>query len=110
MTAPLSGITVLDLGQVYHGPYCGVLLGFLGARVIKVEQPAGDLVRHRAPGNTNPYPFYLLNSNKESVVINLKTTEGRELLLRLVEHSDVLVENFNSGVMERLGLGWDVLH
>jgi formyl-CoA transferase len=110
MTPPLAGITVLDLGQVYHGPYCGVLLGFFGARVIKVEQPVGDLVRHRAPGDTNPYPFYLLNSNKESIVIDLKTDEGRELLLSLVERADVLVENFNAGVMERLNLGWDVLH
>lgn len=105
---PLKGITVLDLGQIYNGPYCGLLMGFLGARVIKVEPPTGDLVRQRDPYG-EPYPYLWLNSNKESIVLDLKSSEGRNLFERLVRVADVLVENFNIGVMDRLGLGWEHL-
>jgi crotonobetainyl-CoA:carnitine CoA-transferase CaiB-like acyl-CoA transferase len=106
---PLEGMLVLDLGQIYNGPYCGLLLGFMGARVIKIESPEGDVLRRRKR-NVEPYPLVMLNSNKESVVLDLKHPQGKALFLRLVNRADVVVENFAAGVMERLGLGWDVLH
>src|SRR5438034_5604926 len=105
---PLEGMLVLDLGQIYNGPYCGLLLSFMGARVLKIEAPEGDVVRRRKR-NVEPYPLVMLNSNKESVVLDLKQPEGRALFLGLVRKADVLVENFAAGVMDRLGLGWDVL-
>lgn len=76
--------------------------------MIKLEPPTGDLVRQRDPYG-EPYPYLWLNSNKESVVLDLKSGEGRHLFERLVQAADILVENFNVGVMERLGLGWDRL-
>ena len=79
---PLEGMLVLDLGQVYNGPYCGLLLGFMGARVLKIEPPEGDVVRRRKR-DVEPYPLVMLNSNKESVVLNLKHPEGKALFLRL---------------------------
>jgi formyl-CoA transferase len=105
---PLEGMLVLDMGQVYNGPYCGLLLGFMGARVLKIEPPEGDIVRRRKR-QIEPYPLVMLNSNKESVVLDLKHPEGKALFLRLVRKADVLVENFAFGVMDRLGLGWEVL-
>src|SRR2546426_9597571 len=105
---PLDGVLVLDLGQIYNGPYCGLLLGFMGARVLKIEPPEGDVVRRRKR-NVEPYPLVMLNSNKESVVLDLKHPEGKALFLRLAGKADVVVENFAAGVMDRLGLGWDVL-
>jgi CoA:oxalate CoA-transferase len=106
---PLDGMLVLDLGQIYNGPYCGLLLGFMGARVLKIEPPEGDVVRRRKR-DVEPYPLVMLNSNKESVVLDLKQARGKQILLDLVAKADVLVENFAVGVMDRLGLGWDVLH
>src|SRR5437870_6086955 len=99
---------VLDLGQIYQGPYCGLLLGFMGARVLKIESPEGDIVRRRKR-QVEPYPLVMLNSNKESVVLDLKQPDGTALFLSLVCKADVVVENFAVGVMDRLGLGWDVL-
>jgi CoA:oxalate CoA-transferase len=106
---PLDGVLVLDLGQIYAGPYCAWLLGQLGARVIKVEAPRGDLVRARTDDPRGPYAHLMLNAGKSSVVLDLQTAEGRDLLLQLVERADVLVENFSVGTMERLGLPTDVL-
>src|SRR5947199_7207502 len=106
---PLEGMLVLDLGQVYNGPYCGLLLGFMGARVLKIEGPEGDIVRRRKR-DVEPYPLVMLNSNKESVVLDLKHPDGKTLFLRLARQADVVVENFAAGVMDRLGLGWEVLH
>jgi CoA:oxalate CoA-transferase len=113
MTAPaqpLAGLTVLELGQIYNGPYCALLLAHHGAAVIKIEAPQGDVLRRmdRSPGGAS-YPFLMLNANKKGVAINLKHERGRELLLQLAEHTDILVENFAAGVMERLGLGYDVV-
>src|SRR5882762_2593336 len=105
---PLDGMLVLDLGQIYNGPYCGLLLGFMGARVLKIEGPEGDIVRRRKR-EVEPYPLVMLNSNKESVVLDLKHPDGKSLFLRLARKADVLVENFAAGVMNRLGLGWEVL-
>jgi len=109
VSSPLEGMLVLDLGQIYNGPYCGLLLGFMGARVLKIEAPEGDVVRRRKR-HVEPYPLVMLNSNKESVVLDLKHPDGKALFLRLVRKADVVVENFAAGVMDRLGLGWDVLH
>ncbi len=98
---PLVGITVLDLGQIYQGPYCGFLLATAGARVIKVESPQGDPVRS-AGGDA--VPFAMLNGNKESICIDLKTPQGKADFLKLVDQADVVIENFVPGVMARLGL------
>ena len=105
---PLDGMLVLDLGQIYNGPYCGLQLGFMGARVLKIEPPEGDVVRRRKR-EVEPWPLVMLNSNKESVVLDLKQPRGKELFLELVAKADVLIENFAVGVMDRLGIGWDVL-
>ncbi|HEY3685326.1 MAG TPA: CoA transferase [Streptosporangiaceae bacterium] len=104
MTRALDGLLVLDLGQIYNGPYCGMLLAHLGAEVIKVESPAGDPTRWRAAGEES-YPFLMLNGNKHGLRLNLKDEAGRALFLRLAERADVVVENFGPGVIERLGLG-----
>jgi crotonobetainyl-CoA:carnitine CoA-transferase CaiB-like acyl-CoA transferase len=105
---PLEGMLALDLGQIYQGPYCGLLLGFMGARVLKIESPEGDIVRRRKR-NVEPYPLVMLNSNKESVILDFKHPDGKALFLGLVRKADVVVENFAAGVMDRLGLGWEVL-
>ena len=107
---PLAGIVALELGQIYNGPYCGLLLAHHGADVIKVEAPQGDVLRRmdRSPGGAS-YPFLMLNANKRGITINLKHERGRELLLRLAEKADVIIENFAAGVMERLGIGYDAV-
>lgn len=110
MTA-LDGLRVLDLTRLLPGPFCTMLLADLGADVVKVEEPnGGDPARHYAPlqGDTGSL-FLLINRNKRSVTLDLKTDIGRETLLRLVETADVLVESFRPGVMDRLRLGYDVL-
>ena len=99
---------MLDLGQIYNGPYCGLLLGFMGARVLKIESPEGDIVRRRKR-SVEPYPLVMLNSNKESVVLDLKQPDGKDLFLQLARQADVVVENFAAGVMDRLGLGYEML-
>lgn len=108
---PLAGIRVLDLTRVLAGPFATCILGDLGADVIKIESPGGDGVRTLGPfyeGGESHY-FLSLNRNKRSVVVDLKTGEGRELVLGLVEQSDVVIENFRPGVMTKLGLGFDDL-
>ena len=106
---PLAGITVLDLGQIYNGPYCGYLLAMAGARVIKVEPPGGETMRGRAGAQLASYPFMMLNGNKETVTLNLKSDAGRELLLGLAAKADVLLENFSPGTMDKHGVGSDAL-
>ena len=105
---PLEGIRVLDLTRVLAGPYCTMFLGDLGAEVVKVEQPeVGDDTRGWGPpfaGGESAY-FLCVNRNKQSVTVDLKSTEGVELLHRLAREADVLVENFRPGTMERLGIG-----
>ena len=107
---PLKGVTVIDLSQIYNGPYATFLLAMGGARVIKVEPPGGEHLRKRSTVGGAALPFAMLNANKEPISLNLKTAKGRDLLLRLIERADVLVENFAPGVMERLGVDWPVLH
>lgn len=106
---PLAGITVVDLGQIYQGPYATLLMAKAGADVVKVEPPNGEPARRRA-GAGATFPFAMLNSNKRSVTLNLKAARGRELLLKMVKRADVLLENFAPGVMDKLGVGFKVLH
>lgn len=100
---------MLDLGQIYNAPYATLLLALAGARVIKVEPPRGENLRGRTQGAGAGAPFVMLNSNKLGVTLDLKTDRGRELLLRLADRADVLVENFRPGVTSRLGIGPDVV-
>jgi CoA:oxalate CoA-transferase len=111
-TLPLDDIRVLDLTHFYNGPYATMLLGYLGAEVIKVEAPErGDGVRALYRRAAQPFgmPFALLNFNKRSVTLNLKSDRGKEIFLRMVRGADVLVENFAAGSMEKMGLGYDLL-
>ena len=108
---PLSGILVLDLTRVLAGPYCTMMLAELGARVIKVENPAcGDDSRQFAPFFKGKSAYYLsLNRGKESIALNLKDDADRTLLLEMARRADVVVENFRPGTLDRLGLGYAVL-
>jgi CoA:oxalate CoA-transferase len=106
---PLSGITVIDLGQIYNGPYCTFLLAMAGARVIKIEPRTGENLRRRTTVGGGAVPFAMLNSNKQFVTLNLKHPRGRELLLEMVSRSDVLVENFAPGTLDRLEVGFEAL-
>jgi crotonobetainyl-CoA:carnitine CoA-transferase CaiB-like acyl-CoA transferase len=106
---PLDGIVVVDLSQIYNGPYATLLLALGGAKVIKVEAPNGDNLRGRTTAKGSGAPFVMLNSCKLGVRLNLKDERGRELLLELARRADVLVENFRPGVMDRLGVGREVL-
>jgi CoA:oxalate CoA-transferase len=107
---PLDGVTVIDLGQVYQGPYATFLMAKAGANVIKVEPLAGEPIRQRvAVSQGSAIPFAMLNSNKRDITLNLKTSRGCELLKQLVKDADVLLENYAPGVMNRLGVGWPVL-
>ena len=112
MPGVLDGIRVLDLSRVVAGPTCAMILGDLGAEVIKVERPGGgDEVRSWGP----PYAgtestYYLgLNRNKRSLTLNFKSPTGREVLSRLAREADVLIENFKTGDLDRAGLGYEAL-
>jgi crotonobetainyl-CoA:carnitine CoA-transferase CaiB-like acyl-CoA transferase len=110
-TKPLSGVRVLDLTRVLAGPFCSMILGDMGAEVIKIEEPdKGDDTRRWPPfvGGEATY-FMAVNRNKHSVTLNLKAPEGLALLKRLAARSDVILENFRPGTMERLGLGYRAL-
>lgn len=102
---PLDGITVIDLSQIYNGPYATYLMALAGARVIKVEPKGGEPLRRRGVVGGAALPFAMLNGCKESIVLDLKSDAGKAALLGLVRDADVIVENFAPGVMERLGLG-----
>ena len=104
---PLEGVKVLDLGQIYNGPYAGFLMAHAGADVIKVEPLTGEVLRQRGGGQV-PLSFSMLNTNKRGIAIDLKKNEGKKLLLDLAGEADVLLENFAPGAMERLGLGIDL--
>lgn len=108
---PLDGLVVLDLSRVLAGPYCTMILGDLGADVIKVEHPDGDDTRRWGPPFAAGESAYYLavNRNKRSVVADLKTPAGRELVRRIARQADILVENFRPGTLDRLGLGLDLL-
>src|SRR4030081_582987 len=109
---PLTGIRVLDLTRLLPGPFCTMLLADMGADVIKIEDPdQGDYMRWSPPLlDGQSVLFNAVNRNKRSVSLNLKSKAGLDLLLKLVDGADVLVEGNRPGVMKRLGLGWDVVH
>lgn len=103
MRAALDGIRILDLSRMLPGPYCSMVLGDLGAEVIKVEEPSiGDPTRLNPDG-----VFHQINRNKKSIALDLKRPEGRDIFLRLVATSDVVLEQFRPGVVDRLGIGYD---
>jgi formyl-CoA transferase len=109
---PLQNIRVLDLSRVLAGPYCTMVLGDMGAEVIKVEPPEGDETRGWGPpfaGGESAY-YLCVNRNKRGMVVNLKTDEGRETLRDLALQSDVLVENFRPGTLKKFGLDFETLH
>ena len=111
----LDGIRVIDLTQVLAGPFCAQMLADQGADVIKVEPPKGDETRRNGPFRPDDTLrefggyFASVNRNKRGIALDLKTEEGREVLLRLIDTADVVIENYRNGVMERLGLGYDAL-
>jgi formyl-CoA transferase/CoA:oxalate CoA-transferase len=110
MSGLLEGIRVLDVSRVLTGPYCSLMLADLGAEVIKIEMPErGDETRAWGPPFLEGESAYFLsvNRNKKSVTVNLKSEEGREIVLKLAEHADVFLENFAPGVAARLGLGYE---
>ena len=108
---PLHGLRVLDLSRVLAGPYCTMVLGDLGADVIKVEPPDGDETRAWGPpfaGGESAY-YLCVNRNKRGMTVNLKTEEGRDIVRKLAGRSDVLVENFRPGTLARFGLDYETL-
>ena len=112
MTQPLEGIRVIDLTSVLSGPLCTMMLGDAGADVIKVEAPSGDQARTWGPPfwGDQGTEFLAVNRNKRSIVLDLKTPEGRDALFKLCESADVLVENYRRGVPERLGIDYETMH
>lgn len=117
MTVPLADVVVLDLTRALAGPHAAMMLGDLGARVIKVESPDGDDSRGWGPpflegDDGRPVSTYFLsaNRNKESVTLDLKDPDDQDVLARLVERADVLIENFRVGVLDRLGFPVSRLH
>ena len=106
---PLEGVTVLDFGQIYNGPYASFMLAMAGARVIKIEPPIGEPLRRRVGVEGGSVPLAVLNANKEGITLNLKHERGCALLRKMVMRADVLLENFAPTVMERLGVGADSL-
>lgn len=108
---PLDGIRVLDFTRVLSGPHCTRMLCDLGAEVIKVEPPDGDLTRFAYPrvGSVSTY-FTQQNAGKLNISLDLKRPEATAIIMRLVAQCDVLVENYRAGVMDKLGLGWDAVH
>ncbi len=111
-TGPLAGMKVLVLAQIMACPTAGMMLADLGAEVIKVEKlPGGDDARnYREPRvNGESAPFMMLNRNKRGLALDLKQAAGKDVLKRMVKRSDVLIENYRRGAMEKLGLGFEVL-
>lgn len=106
---PLDGLIVLELASYITGPYAGMLLGMLGAEVIKIEVPQeGDPFRSWGDGKENP-SFYHFNRSKKSVALDLKRDSGRKVFMRLVEHADVIIENFRPHVVHKLGIDYESL-
>ncbi|HEX9037273.1 MAG TPA: CoA transferase [Ktedonobacterales bacterium] len=113
MSSPLDGLRVVDLSRALSGPLCAMLLGDLGADVIKVEEPGtGDDSRHWGPPFQNGESAYFLscNRNKRSITLNLKRDAAREALWRLIERGDILIENFRPGLMASFGFSYEAVH
>jgi crotonobetainyl-CoA:carnitine CoA-transferase CaiB-like acyl-CoA transferase len=112
MPGPLAGIRVVDLTHVLNGPFCTVLLAHMGAEVIKIEHGRGDRFRYAwmpYDAKRDGWEFMEVNSNKKGILLDLKKEKGKHLFRELVKKSDVVVENFTVGVMDRLGLGYEAL-
>jgi formyl-CoA transferase len=112
MDRALEDVKVLDLTHVQAGPSCGQMLGFLGADVVKIEDTrGGDSTRHEMAHRDDSDSFYFLifNNNKRAITLDLKTDKGKEVFRGLIKWADVLLENFSKGMLDRLGLGWDVI-
>src|SRR5207247_10841196 len=112
MGKDLEGVRILDMTHVQSGPSCTQMLGFLGADVIKVEPPGhGDITRGqlRDIPNVDSLYFTMLNCNKRSITVYMKSTHGTEIFTELLKTSDVLVENFGPGVLDRLGFPWETI-
>ncbi len=104
---PYEGIRVIEFAHMVMGPSCGMLLGDLGAEVIKIEPVGGDRTRSLPGSGAGFFPMF--NRNKKSVALDLKQPEGVAAALRLIDSADVVSENFSAGVMDQLGLGYDAL-
>jgi crotonobetainyl-CoA:carnitine CoA-transferase CaiB-like acyl-CoA transferase len=110
MTAPLEGVRVVEFGNLVAAPYCGMLLADMGADVVKVEPPAGDLAREIGPHLGGESAFFMaVNRGKRSLAVDLKSEEAKEWVTELCRRSDVLVHNLRGGAMERMGLGYQRL-
>ena len=108
VSGPLAGVRVVDFTRVLAGPFCTAIMGDLGAEIIKVESPNGDEYRHVPPFREDQGAFFLLvNRGKKSIVLNLKSEEGKAVVAELVRAADVVVENFSPGVADRLGIGYE---
>jgi crotonobetainyl-CoA:carnitine CoA-transferase CaiB-like acyl-CoA transferase len=108
----LAGLRVLDLSRFIAGPYCAMILGDMGAEVVKIEPPGeGEYARRAVPGirGQSLYTF-IVNRNKKSLAIDLRSDGGLKVLRELIARADVLIENFRPGTMEKMGLGWDTVH
>ena len=113
MSGPLEGIRVVDLTRILAGPYCTMMLGDMGAEIIKIENPdGGDDTRGWGPPFLNGVSTYFIsiNRNKKSLTLNLKDERGKELLRDLIRKSDVMVENFRPGALDKLGFSWEEIH
>lgn len=108
----LKGIRILDMTHVQAGPTCSQLLAWMGADVIKLESPAGDATRGqlRDVPNADSLYFTMLNCNKRSIVVNMKSPEGKAVFVELLKKCDILMENFGPGVLDRFGFGWEQVH
>lgn len=113
MGGPLEGLVIADFTQLAQGPFSTQMLGDMGAEIIKIEPPKGDWMRHWSMANLFLHgegaSFLSFNRNKRSIALDLKHSDGKEVALRLIGASDILIENFRPGVMERLGLGYETL-
>lgn len=103
--SPMGGIKILDFSHVQSGPICTAMLADMGAEVVKIEPFIGDQFREPMEGAN----FFNFNRNKRAMALNLKTPEGKEIVLKLAKNSDVLVENFLPGSMDKLGLGYEAI-
>ena len=108
----LKGIRILDMTHVQAGPTCSQLLAWMGADVIKLESPIGDATRGqlRDVPNADSLYFTMLNCNKRSIVVNMKSPEGKAVFVELLKKCDILMENFGPGVLDRFGFSWDKVH
>ncbi len=111
MPTPLDGLKVIDLAQGWSGPLCAMMLGDLGAEVVKVEPPAGDFTRRLGPplADGQSAPFLSLNRSKKGIVLDFVNEPGKEVVLRLAKRADVLIESFPPGEADRLGIGYEDL-